>query len=204
MMIVTKSTRHQKVIGDYGEMLVCNWLSRSGFEVTVVDHTGIDVVAFDPKTRRRYGISVKSRTRIEGTEATSVRVFPPRLQRDARKKVTNACTAFECEPWIAVYVETTQHADLYLTSLAHYDNLQRRMHKRAAANWVMGSKHQAAYRLDAQVWHIHFEFGDNHWLGEAAPGLSCPDDALARTAGLWKDRKDLPDFRRLRREWDRR
>lgn len=27
--------------------------------------------------------------------------------------------------------------------------------------------------------------------------------ALAEAAGLWKDRKDLPDFGKLRREWDR-
>ena len=30
------------------------------------------------------------------------------------------------------------------------------------------------------------------------------NEAFAKTAGTWKDRKDLPDFRRLRREWDRR
>jgi hypothetical protein len=27
---------------------------------------------------------------------------------------------------------------------------------------------------------------------------------LARAAGMWKDRRDLPDFRALRRGWDRR
>ncbi len=26
---------------------------------------------------------------------------------------------------------------------------------------------------------------------------------LARAAGMWKNRTDLPDFRALRREWDR-
>ena len=30
------------------------------------------------------------------------------------------------------------------------------------------------------------------------------DAVLARAAGIWKNRKDLPDFRRLRRELDRR
>ena len=28
-------------------------------------------------------------------------------------------------------------------------------------------------------------------------------DVLDAAAGMWKDRKDLPDFRALRREWDR-
>lgn len=27
--------------------------------------------------------------------------------------------------------------------------------------------------------------------------------AFKRAAGMWKDRKDLPDFRSLRNEWDR-
>jgi hypothetical protein len=26
---------------------------------------------------------------------------------------------------------------------------------------------------------------------------------LARAAGMWKDRNDLPDFRTIRRQWDR-
>ncbi len=49
-MEIDKSTRHQKIIGEFGEHLICNWLSRSGFEVTIVDHTGIDIIAYDPKT----------------------------------------------------------------------------------------------------------------------------------------------------------
>lgn len=47
-MDIIKSTRHQKIIGNFGENIICNWLSRSGFEVTVVDHTGIDIVAYNP------------------------------------------------------------------------------------------------------------------------------------------------------------
>ena len=29
-------------------------------------------------------------------------------------------------------------------------------------------------------------------------------EIVRRTAGIWKDRDDLPDFRQLRAEWDRR
>ena len=47
-MEIIKSPRHQKIIGNFGESLICNWLSRSGFEVAVVDHTGIDIVAYNP------------------------------------------------------------------------------------------------------------------------------------------------------------
>lgn len=45
MSDIYKSTRHQKIFGDFGEHIVCNWLSRSGFEETIADHTGIDIIA---------------------------------------------------------------------------------------------------------------------------------------------------------------
>ena len=44
---IRKSPRHSKIIGDFGELKICNWLSRSGFEIALVDHTGIDIVAYD-------------------------------------------------------------------------------------------------------------------------------------------------------------
>jgi predicted DNA-binding protein len=28
-------------------------------------------------------------------------------------------------------------------------------------------------------------------------------EVIKRVAGMWKDRKDLPDFEKLRKEWDR-
>lgn len=72
---IIKSSRHQKTIGHFGEYLVCNWLSRSGFEVEVVDHTGIDIIAYNPSTKERLGITVKSRTRNPGKEGVSVTLF---------------------------------------------------------------------------------------------------------------------------------
>ena len=102
-MSITKSTRHHKIIGNFGEAFPCNWLSRSGFEVTIVDHTGLDIVAYHPATTRRLGITVKSRTRSLGSETTSVTVFSYRKGKDDRKKLLDACTAFGCEPWVALY-----------------------------------------------------------------------------------------------------
>ena len=34
-------------------------------------------------------------------------------------------------------------------------------------------------------------------------GRGRKEDVLRKAAGIWKDRGDLPDFTRLRREWDR-
>ena len=34
-------------------------------------------------------------------------------------------------------------------------------------------------------------------------GISRRESVLREAAGLWKSRKDLPDFRAIREEWDR-
>jgi predicted DNA-binding protein len=34
-------------------------------------------------------------------------------------------------------------------------------------------------------------------------GRNRKESALQKAAGIWKNRKDLPDFRSLRSEWDR-
>lgn len=161
-MKITKSTRHQKIIGQYGEMLVCNWLSRSGFEVTLVDHTGIDVLAYDPKTQQRLGITVKSRTRTVGREKESVNIFSYRGGKNDRQKTMDACLAFACKPWLAVYVERASFADLYLTSVKNYDDLYGKT-GRKVDDWKMGPKQKRAYEEDPNVKHVRLDFGATNW-----------------------------------------
>lgn len=157
-MEISRGTRHSKIIGDFGEYLVCNWLSRSGFEVSRVDHTGIDVVAYNPSAGR-YGITVKSRTRTSGKESESVYVF----RKDDRKKLLDACEAFGCEPWIAVYVELECTADLYLTSLVNYDSKYRAGNASAIDAWGMTPMQMQGYVADAEVRHIRIAFKDENW-----------------------------------------
>jgi hypothetical protein len=161
-MDIVKGTRHQKIIGNCGEMIICNWLSRSGMEVTIVDHTGIDIIAYNPTARKRLGITVKSRTRNIGKEDDSVNVFSYQKENNDRQKVLAACEAFACEPWLAVYVETTDQADIYLTSLSNYDAKYRREGK-AIDDWKMGPKHQATYASDPDVKHIKIKFQGTNW-----------------------------------------
>jgi len=155
---VKKSSRHQKIIGDFGENLICNWLSRSRFEVSIVDHTGIDIVAYNPKTEKRLGISVKSRTREPGRERESVNLFDSK----GRQKLLQACDYFDCQPWIAIYVETTSYADIFLTSLDNYDSKYRR--ERQTDDWKMGPKHVKNYENDKNVMHLHIEFDPKNWF----------------------------------------
>lgn len=162
-MKIVKSTRHQKIIGDFGEALVCNWLSRSGFEVTVVDHTGIDVLAYSSTIKKRLGISVKSRTRVKGTEAEAVNIFSYQKGKNDRQKILDACKAFAAEPWIAIYVESSNCADLFLLSLEHYDREYRVRQKRAIDTWKMGRKYIEKYEADSKVRHIKIDFSGSLW-----------------------------------------
>ncbi len=162
-MQIEKSSRHQHIIGKFGEYLLCNWLSRSGFEVAIVDHTGLDLVAFNPRTKQRLGITVKSRTRSVGKEQTQVNLFSYREGKNDRLKLIDACASFGCEPWIAVYVETSQFADLYLTSLDNYDSKYRTREGRALDTWKMSPKYRALYRQDKEVKHIRADFHQDGW-----------------------------------------
>jgi len=163
-MEINKSSRHQKIIGDFGENLICNWLSRSGFEVSIVDHTGIDIIAFNPSTGERLGITVKSRTRNKGKEEEKVNLFfYKRAEKDDRRKLLDACKYFACDPWIGVYVETPEFADVYLTSLDNYDDHYRGREGKAIEDWKMAKKYRDQYADDPYVKHIRIQFQAGNW-----------------------------------------
>ena len=160
-MEIKKSSRHQKIIGNFGENLICNWLSRSGFEVTIIDHTGIDIIAYNPSKDQRMGITVKSRTRNIGKEKTKVNIF--KKNKNDRKKLSDACKAFACEPWIAVYVEAAKQADVYLTSLTNYDEKYRGEKGRVIEDWKMSNKTRESYERDPNIKHIRINFRAINW-----------------------------------------
>lgn len=160
---IQKGSRHSKIIGAFGEAFLCNWLSRSGFEVAIVDHTGLDLVAYNPTTGRRLGITVKSRTRDVGKETESVNVFFNRKKPSDRDKVLAACKAFGCDPWVAVYVETASAADLYLMSLEHFDRAYCPNKSCVIDSWKMGEKQKRDYETDKDVQHICVEFRARNW-----------------------------------------
>lgn len=163
--MIEKSSRHRHIVGRFGEYLVCNWLSRSGFEVCIVDHTGLDLIAYHPRRDQRLGITVKARTRLPGTERDSVHFFREAKNdqgKSDRDKLRDACKAFSCEPWIVVYAECDAHADLFLTSLANYDKKYRVAEKKVDG-WTMTEKRTKEYGSDPETRHIRIEFKGVHW-----------------------------------------
>jgi hypothetical protein len=161
--MIDKGANYKKIVGNFGEYLVCQKLSRSGFDVCIVDHTGIDVIAYHSKTKQRLGITIKSRTRIFGKEGESVYIF----RKNDRVKLKRACKAFGCEAWVAVYSECDENADLFLTSLVNYDK-KYRLKRRAVDAWKMTEKHKHEYCIDREVRHIRIEFKVTNWKWAAA------------------------------------
>lgn len=165
-MEINKSSRHQKIIGNFGEQLICNFLSRSGFEVSIINHTGIDIIAYHKQTEIRLGITVKSRTRVAWTEDDSINIFSYQNGKNDRQKVIDACKAFACEPWIAIYVEKSNCADVYIISLENYDNKYRGSKPRAIDDWKMGNNYLNQYKNDPDIKHIRFNFNFSNWIWE--------------------------------------
>jgi hypothetical protein len=158
-MPIIKSKRHSKYIGLFGETLVCNMLSRSGFEVMLVDHIGIDVVASRSDVGR-IGISVKSRMRQDETnKVSSINLFS---SQDSH--LTKTCEDFGLTGWIAVYVETDKEADLYLMSLENYKKKYAGNGNLKTLTWKMREKHKQNYRADKDVMHLRIEFSQNNWF----------------------------------------
>ena len=85
---ILKSSMHSRITGNYAERFVLYWLSKYGFECMYVDHVGIDIVANNPHSSERMGISVKSRSRKEETEKTHVVLGPT---EETKKKLKKAC-----------------------------------------------------------------------------------------------------------------
>jgi hypothetical protein len=75
----------------------------------------------------------------------------------------DACVAFSCEPWIGVYVETAECADMYLTSLDNYEKKYRGRIGKAIDDWKMGTRDKQLYEKDPDVRHVRINFDSAGW-----------------------------------------
>ena len=143
-MKISKSSRHSKITGDFGEHLVLYWLSKYGFECAPVDHTGIDLIARNPHTNQVMGVSVKSRCRNIGKESTVLNVA-----NDNFKKAELACKAFGCVPYIAIVVDAENLITAFIMPTSHFLKLSP-MGQRVAP-WKMTKHHLEKYYGDPDV-----------------------------------------------------
>jgi Holliday junction resolvase-like predicted endonuclease len=162
---VRKSSRHSKIVGDFGESLVLYWLSKHGFECAKVDHTGIDLIANNRFTHEVMGISVKSRTRLEGTETDTVNI-----PADDFKKIDDACRAFMCKPYIAVVVDAKDTIRVFIVSKEHLLALYPEFPQKANCYWKMSPTDLEKYDKDEDVKAFELKTKDGHWW-VGGPGL---------------------------------
>lgn len=141
-----KSTRHSKITGDFAEGLVLYWLSKYGYECARVDHTGIDLIAREPNGPEVMGISVKSRSRYEGTDTDSVYIPSKDFV-----KAEAACKAFGCVAYYAIVVDGDQKIRCFLLSLNHLQQVAKKSEVRSMWYWGMSEGHLDKYRGDREV-----------------------------------------------------
>lgn len=168
-----KSTRHSKITGDFAEALVLYWLSKYGYECARVDHTGIDLIARDPTNPMVLGISVKSRSRYEGTEKTSVNLPP-----DGFVKARAACEAFGCEPYYAIVVDGAEAIRCFLLPLTRLEELATGSAS-GMRYWQMGGSWLSRYVDDPLIQGFELQTLSCSWRKTTSPNK---EDAPGRKA----------------------
>src|SRR6266852_4676032 len=155
-MKITKSSRHSKITGDFAEALVLYWLSRDAFECARIHHIGIDLIAHNRRTKEFMGISVKSRSRAEGTENRVVN-----LPTDGFVKARKACEVFGCVPWYAIVVDGGEVIRAFLLSLRHLEKIVGT--EGGMRYWGMSARCQAAYEKHPEVKRFELRVQTTSW-----------------------------------------
>ena len=94
----TRSERHNRISGDFGEHFVCYWLSKRNFQPVIIDYTGIDIIAYNNSLDKRWGISVKTRTRTkEKNQQEEININQRELPL-----ILQACKFFDAIPYFGI------------------------------------------------------------------------------------------------------
>lgn len=155
-MKISKSSRHAKITGDFGETFVLYWLSKYGFECAAVDHTGIDIIARNPHTNEIMGISVKSRSRTEGSEEEYVSI-----RNDSFDKAKAACQAFECVPYFAVVVDGGDTIRAFIVPMKRLLELFPK--GKTGTGWKMSAHYLKRYAHDPEIMTFDFKTKTTKW-----------------------------------------
>ena len=140
-----KSTRHSKITGDFAEALVLYWLSKYGHECARIDHTGIDLIARDPNNHAVLGISVKCRSRYDGTERDNIT-----LPEDEFDKAREACDAFGCVPYYAIVVDGADVIRCFVLPLSRLEQVAGGTVGKKRY-WQMSDRRLTEYRADPLI-----------------------------------------------------
>jgi hypothetical protein len=155
-----KSTRHSKITGDFAEAFVLCHLSKAGYECAVVDHTGIDIIACSRDGLKRNGISVKARSRYDGTEASSIN-----LGTDDFAKARDACKSFGCRPYYAILVDARTSIRCFLLPLDEVEALVTG--GGATRHWQMSDQFLDRYFANSGIEYLEYSLTRSSWMDVA-------------------------------------
>jgi len=157
-MKIKKSPRHSKITGNFGENLILYWLSKYNFECANVDHTGIDIIARNTHTKELMGISVKSRSRSEGTESESLNINNKNFD-----KAKKACKSFGCVPYFAIVIDAKDKIYCFILSMKKL--LEILPPKKNVLYWKMGKDSLDEYYKDSEIKMFEFTYNNKklHW-----------------------------------------
>jgi len=155
-MKVKKSSRHSKITGNFAENLILYWLSKYNFECANVDHTGIDIIAKNPRTKELMGISVKSRSRKEGTEGGYLGISNENFD-----KIKKACRAFNCVPYFALVIDEKDKIYCFILSVKRL--LEMFPKGETLVAWKMGEKYLNKYYKDKEIKVFKFNYKTRSW-----------------------------------------
>jgi hypothetical protein len=174
---LNKSSRFSKIAGDFGESLFLYWLGKSGFEPTYIDHSGIDLLAYHKETKRRFGISIKTRVRGDGKESETVN-----LELGDIPKIIEACSGFDAKPFIGIVVDRASEnkIDCFLISLD--DLLQISPPGKAVVSIGLKESHWKQYESKSCL-RLHFNYTEEGSIVELADEM-IPKPELARPGSM--------------------
>ena len=155
-MKIAKSSRHSKITGDFAERLVLYWLSKYGFECMHVDHVGMDIVAKNPHTNELMGISVKSRSKNEGTEGSPINIPNKNI-----RLLEQVCSKFTCVPYFAIVVDREKTITVYILSKKHLVHIFKP--GKSVVSWKMSKDARTTYEADSEIMIFEFSTDTKNW-----------------------------------------
>ena len=133
-----KSSRHSKIAGDFGEMLVLYYLSRYGLECARIDHTGIDLLARTEAEEKPWGISVKTASREESRKKKARTLSGSDIEAAER-----ACIAFNATPYLAIVHDEIDSVCVLLCSI---EELKKERMDKKTFRFSFNEKYRKEYR----------------------------------------------------------
>jgi len=156
---ITKSTRHSKIAGSFGEMLVTYMLSKKGYECGIFDHIGVDIVARNlDVAEETLGISVKCRTRSGKTIGTSLDVTT-----DHVKNLEGICLFFGWKPYMALVIDEGGIIKVYFMHLEKFKDSCTNTKEAETYHWSMSKKKITEYLADGKIKKFEYKFKNVNW-----------------------------------------